>query len=104
MLLRSNSLASNRLKLLDCQQHEVLRQTFLTPNYGFPAYASMNTLIPQCLTISRNEELTRLERPLDETEFIEVRAFPFADAIQMVLQGEIMDGMTIIAILSTPLV
>jgi ADP-ribose pyrophosphatase len=45
------------------------------------------------------EELAGLERPPDETEFIEVRAFPFSDALQMVLQGEIVDGMTIIAIL-----
>ena len=45
------------------------------------------------------EELAMLERPPDDTEFIEVRAFPFTDALQMVLQGEIVDGMTIIAML-----
>ena len=45
------------------------------------------------------EELTKLERPPDETEFIEVRAFPFTEALRMVLQGEIVDGMTIIAVL-----
>ena len=45
------------------------------------------------------EELTRLERPPDDTEFIEVRTFPFTDALRMVLQDEIVDAMTIIAIL-----
>jgi ADP-ribose pyrophosphatase len=45
------------------------------------------------------EELARLERPPDDTEFIEVRPFPFTDALRMVLQGEIVDAMTIIAIL-----
>lgn len=45
------------------------------------------------------EELTSLERPPDDTEFIQVRAFPFTDALQMVLQGEIVDAMTIIAVL-----
>ena len=35
----------------------------------------------------------------DETEFIETRAFPFTDALDMVVKGEIADGMTIVAIL-----
>ena len=35
----------------------------------------------------------------DETEFIEVRPFPFAEVLQMVLSGEIVDSMTIIAVL-----
>jgi len=35
----------------------------------------------------------------DPTEFIEVRAFPFANALEMVERGEIMDGMSIVAIL-----
>jgi ADP-ribose pyrophosphatase len=35
----------------------------------------------------------------DDTEFISVRRFPFADAIAMVLSGEIVDSMTIIAVL-----
>jgi ADP-ribose pyrophosphatase len=35
----------------------------------------------------------------DATEFIEVRAFPFAEALGMVQRGEIMDGMSIVAIL-----
>lgn len=37
--------------------------------------------------------------PADETEFIEARAFPFAEALRMVVAGEILDGMTIIAVL-----
>jgi ADP-ribose pyrophosphatase len=35
----------------------------------------------------------------DETEFIAIRPFPFAAALEMVLSGEIVDSMTIIAIL-----
>jgi ADP-ribose pyrophosphatase len=38
-------------------------------------------------------------RPADDTEFIETRAFPFAQALAMVLAGEIVDAMTIIAVL-----
>jgi ADP-ribose pyrophosphatase len=45
------------------------------------------------------EEMTRLARPPDDTEFIEVQAFSFTEALRMVLQGEIVDSMTIIAIL-----
>jgi hypothetical protein len=37
--------------------------------------------------------------PRDETEFIEIRPFPFHKVLQMVLTGEIVDGMTIIAVL-----
>ncbi len=36
---------------------------------------------------------------LSETEFIEVRPFPFQDVLLMVLSGEIVDSMTIIAVL-----
>ncbi len=44
--------------------------------------------------------LTRGERPVgDDTEFIETRPFPFAEALRMVLSGEIVDSMTIIAVL-----
>jgi ADP-ribose pyrophosphatase len=46
------------------------------------------------------EELVKLERPPhDETEFIEVRPFPFRAVVQMVLSGEIVDSMTVIAVL-----
>jgi ADP-ribose pyrophosphatase len=37
----------------------------------------------------------------DETEFIEIKAFSFDEALQMVLDGEIMDSMSVIAILLT---
>jgi ADP-ribose pyrophosphatase len=35
----------------------------------------------------------------DETEFIDVRAFPFDTVLRMVLDGEIVDSMTIVAVL-----
>lgn len=37
----------------------------------------------------------------DPTEFIEVRSFPFAEVLRMVDTGEILDAMTIIAVLQT---
>jgi ADP-ribose pyrophosphatase len=35
----------------------------------------------------------------DETEFLEIQAFPFDEALRMVLDGEIMDSMSVIALL-----
>jgi ADP-ribose pyrophosphatase len=45
------------------------------------------------------EDLRSVTRPPDPTEFIERRAFPFAEALAMVERGEIKDAMTIIAVL-----
>ena len=44
-------------------------------------------------------DLVAVPRVPDETEFIEVRAFPFAEALRMVLASEITDSMTVVAIL-----
>jgi ADP-ribose pyrophosphatase len=45
------------------------------------------------------EDLRPASRPADHTEFIECRAFPFADVLAMIERGEIKDSMTIIAVL-----
>ena len=45
------------------------------------------------------EELRPARRPPDHTEFIERRAFPFREVLQMVERGEIKDSMTVIAVL-----
>lgn len=45
------------------------------------------------------EDLVRVELPPDDTEFIEVRPFPFNEVLQMVLRSEITDSMTVIAVL-----
>lgn len=45
------------------------------------------------------EELRPASRPPDHTEFIEPRAFPFAEVLAMVERGEIKDAMTIVAVL-----
>ncbi len=45
------------------------------------------------------EDLVQLALAPDETEFIEVHPTPFAEALRMVIAGEILDSMTIIAIL-----
>ena len=45
------------------------------------------------------KDLSKAVLSQDETEFIEVCEFPFEQALQMVLSGEIMDAMTIIGVL-----
>jgi len=45
------------------------------------------------------EDLRPASRPPDPTEFIERRAFAFAEALAMVERGEIKDSMTIVAVL-----
>jgi ADP-ribose pyrophosphatase len=45
------------------------------------------------------EALTPVEHAADDTEFIEVRAFPFDDVVRMVERSEIRDAMTVIAVL-----
>ncbi len=47
----------------------------------------------------RGEEMVKLALPPDETEFIEIRPFPFREVLELVLSGEIVDSMTIIAVL-----
>ena len=45
------------------------------------------------------QDLTPSEAPPDETEFLERRIFAFDEALRMVLEGEIMDSMSVIALL-----
>jgi len=45
------------------------------------------------------EDLRPASRPPDRTEFIERRAFPFAEVLRMVERSEIKDSLTVIALL-----
>ena len=63
-------------------------------------YHTSKSVMDETAHLFLAEELVKLERPpRDETEFIEVRSFPFREVLQMVLDGEIVDGMTVIAVL-----
>ncbi len=44
------------------------------------------------------QDLVKMTAPPDETEFLEIEVFPFDDIFEMVIQGEIRDAMTIIAV------
>jgi ADP-ribose pyrophosphatase len=45
------------------------------------------------------ENLTPAEAPPDDTEFLERRIFPFDEALRLALEGEIMDSMSVVALL-----
>lgn len=62
-------------------------------------YHTSKSVVDETAHLFLAEELTRAALPPDETEFIEVYPFPFDEALNMVLRGEIVDSMTIIAIL-----
>ncbi|HET9488163.1 MAG TPA: NUDIX hydrolase [Methylomirabilota bacterium] len=62
-------------------------------------YHTSKSVIDETAHLYLAEGLTPSPAPPDETEFIDVRPFPFAEALDMVLAGEIVDSMTIIAIL-----
>jgi len=62
-------------------------------------YHTSKSVVDETAHLFLAEELAKADTVRDETEFIEVRPFPFHQVLEMVLSGEIVDGMTIIAVL-----
>ena len=62
-------------------------------------YHTSKSVMDETAHLFLGANLVQAALPPDDTEFIEVRPFPFADALRMVLNGEIVDSMTIIAVL-----
>ncbi|MBI2081547.1 MAG: NUDIX hydrolase [candidate division NC10 bacterium] len=62
-------------------------------------YHTSKSVLDETAHLFLGEGMERLALPPDETEFIEVRPFPFAQVLRMVLAGEVLDSMTIIAVL-----
>ena len=63
------------------------------------AYHTSKSVVDETANIYLAEGLRPIQRAGDETEFIEVRAFPFDEILRMVERDEIKDSMTIIAVL-----
>ncbi len=63
------------------------------------AFHTSKSVMEETANIYLAEGLRPASREADDTEFIEVRAFPFDEALRMVLDDEIKDAMSIIAIL-----
>jgi ADP-ribose pyrophosphatase len=63
------------------------------------SYHTSKSVMDETAHLFVGEDLAELKLDSDETEFIEVQPFPFEKVVQMVLAGEVLDSMTIIAVL-----
>ena len=62
-------------------------------------YHTSKSVMDETACLFLGEEMVKLALPPDETEFIEIRPFSFRQVLGLVLSGEIVDSMTIIAVL-----
>jgi ADP-ribose pyrophosphatase len=73
--------------------HRAGRLTWLS------TYHTSKSVMDETAHLFLGDDLMKLELHPDETEFIEVRQFSFEQALEMVLTKEILDSMTVIAML-----
>jgi ADP-ribose pyrophosphatase len=91
------------------ESREAAAQRELAEEIGYRAgkltwlssFDTSKSVVDETAHLFLGEDLVKVELPPDDTEFIEVRPFPFKEVLQMVLRGEITDSMTIIAVLHT---
>jgi ADP-ribose pyrophosphatase len=62
-------------------------------------YHTSKSVLDETAHLFLADGLSPAETRPDETEFIDVRPFPFNELLQMVLNGDIVDSMTIVAVL-----
>ncbi len=84
--------AANR-ELAEEVGYHAARLTYLT------SFHSNKSIMDETCHLYLGDGLTPAEAPPDETEFMEVRTFPFDEVLRMVTSGEISDAMTVIAVL-----
>src|SRR5712664_3911895 len=63
-------------------------------------YNTSKSVMDETAHLFLGEDMLKLFLAPDETEFIAIRPFPFREVQRMVLSGEIVDSMTIIAVLT----
>jgi ADP-ribose pyrophosphatase len=63
------------------------------------SFHSSKSVMDETAHIYLAEGLRAVSHHADETEFIEVRAFPFEEVVRMVDASEIRDAMTVVAVL-----
>jgi ADP-ribose pyrophosphatase len=62
-------------------------------------FHSSKSVMEETCNIYLAETLRPVAREADDTEFIEVRAFPFEEVLRMVETSQIVDAMTVVAVL-----
>jgi ADP-ribose pyrophosphatase len=63
------------------------------------SYFTSKCICEETAHLYLGKDLVPAEAPPDETEFLERRIFPFDEAVRLALECEIMDSMSVIAIL-----
>lgn len=62
-------------------------------------YYTSKSVMHEIAHLYIGRHLTQIQAMPDETEFLEIEIFPFGQVLQMVLQSEIRDSMTVLAVL-----
>jgi ADP-ribose pyrophosphatase len=62
-------------------------------------YFPSKSIVQEIGYLYLGRRLTRVEAVSDDTEFLEVAVFPFEQVLQMVLDSEIRDSMTVVTVL-----
>ncbi len=62
-------------------------------------YFTSKSIVQEIAHLYLGRGLTQVKAIPDETEFLEIEIFPFDQVLQMVIDSEIRDGMTVIAVL-----
>ena len=86
---------------------EQAAQRELTEETGYRAehllqvstYHTSKSVVDETAHLFFADGLDRADTAPDDTEFIDVSVFPFETVLRMVLEGEIVDSMTIVAVL-----
>lgn len=65
----------------------------------FNTYYPSKSIMHEIAHLYIGRGLTKMQTIPDETEFFEVETFPFEQVLRMVLQSEIRDSMTVVAVL-----
>ena len=65
------------------------------------SYYTSKSICNETAHLYVGESLTPADSPPDDTEFLERRVFAFEQALDMALQGEIMDSMSVLGLLLT---
>jgi ADP-ribose pyrophosphatase len=89
------------------ESREAAAQRELAEEIGYRAekltwlstFHTSKSVVDETAHLFLGEALVKVELSPDDTEFIEVRPFPFEEVLQMVLRSEITDGMTVIGVL-----
>ncbi len=62
-------------------------------------FDTSKSIMDETAVVYLAEDLEPVDRTPDDTEFIEVRSFPFDEVLRMIERGDIRDAMTVIAVL-----